>query len=93
MIIGACTVRLLVPGSLSLKDKRRAIKGLKERLRRQFNLSVAEIADHELWQRATLGLAVVADQTTFADEVMAKAVDHIRRESDVELIEYHTEFR
>ena len=93
MVIGVCTVSLLVPGSSSLKDKRHAVKGLKQRLRQEFNLSVAEVADHELWQRATLALAVVADGTGFADEVLAKAVDFVRRQNDVELLEYHTEMR
>jgi hypothetical protein len=93
MVIGVCTAILMIPGSASLKDKRRAVKSLKDRLRREFNLSVAEVGDLELWQRAELGLAVVANDPSFCDQVLAKAVDLVRRDRDVELLDYHTELR
>jgi uncharacterized protein YlxP (DUF503 family) len=93
MVIGVCTVSLHIAGSQSLKDKRRVLRSVKDRLRQEFNLSVAEVADNDLWQRATLGLAVAANEGRFADEVMAKAVDLIRRRSDVELLDYSTEIR
>ena len=93
MVIGVCTVVLHIPGSASLKDKRRAVKSLKDRLHSEFNLSAAEVGDLELWQRATLGLAVVSDDASFCDQVLAKAVDFIRRDNGVELLDYTTEIR
>jgi len=93
MVVGVCTVSLHIPDSRSLKDKRRVLKSLKDRLRQEFNLSVAEVEDNDLWQRATLGLAAVANEAGFVDEVMAKAVDLVRRRTDVELLDYHTEMR
>jgi hypothetical protein len=93
MVIGVCTVVLLIPGSASLKDKRRAVKSLKDRLHNEFNLSAAEVGDLELWQRATLGLAVVANDPAHCDQVLAKAVDMIRRDNAVELLDYQTEIR
>ena len=93
MVIGVCTVVLHIPGSESLKDKRRAVKSLKDRLHNEYNLSVAEVGDLELWQRATLGLAVVSDDASFCDQVLAKAVDFIRRDNGVELLDYTTEIR
>ncbi len=93
MVIGVCTVALHIPGSQSLKDKRRVLRSLKEKLRQEFNLSVAEVEDNDLWQRATLGLAVVANEGGFADEVLAKAVETIKRRTDVELLDYRLEMR
>jgi uncharacterized protein YlxP (DUF503 family) len=93
MVIGVCTVVLHIPGSASLKDKRRAIKSLKDRLHNTFNLSVAEVGDLELWQRAELGLAAVSNDPAFCDQVLAKAVDFIRQDNNVELLDYHTEMR
>ncbi len=93
MVIGICRISLFIPGSHSLKDRRRAIKSLKQRLRNEFNLSAAEVDDEELWQRATLGIAVVANDGQFADQVLAKAVDLVRRQNDVELLDYQTEVR
>ncbi len=93
MVIGVCTVVLHIPGAASLKDKRRAVKSLKDRLHNTFNLSVAEVGDLELWQRAELGLAVVSNDQSFCDQVLAKAVDMVRRDRDIELLDYHTEMR
>jgi uncharacterized protein YlxP (DUF503 family) len=93
MVIGVCRLSLFIPGSLSLKDRRRAIKSLKQKLRNEFNLSVAEVDDEDLWQRTTLGMAVVSNDGRFADQVLAKAVDLIRQQADVELIDYQTEIR
>lgn len=93
MVIGVCRISLFIPGRQSLKDKRRAVKSLKQRLRNEFNLSAAEVDDEELWQRATLGIAVVANDGQFVDQVLAKAVDLVRRQNDVELLDYQTEIR
>lgn len=93
MVVGVCTVVLHIPESLSLKDKRRVLRSLKDKLRQEFNLSVAEVGDNELWQRAELGLAVAANEGAFADQVLAKAMDLIRRRADVDLIDYRTELR
>lgn len=93
MVIGVCMVTLHIPESRSLKDKRRVLRSLKERLRQEFNLSVAEVDDNDLWQRATLAMAVAANDGRFADEVMAKAVDLIKARHDVELLDYSTGIR
>jgi len=54
MLIGILTVELFIPDSRSLKDKRAVVKGLKERLRHRFNVSVVETNYHELWQRTEI---------------------------------------
>ncbi len=91
MVVGVCRVSLFIPGSRSLKDRRRAVQGVKQKLRNEFNLSAAEVDDEGLWQRATLGLAMVASDGRFAGQVMAKALDLIRRQGDIELSDYQTE--
>ncbi|MBL8222124.1 MAG: DUF503 domain-containing protein, partial [Bryobacterales bacterium] len=50
--IGVLTLELHLPDSHSLKDKRSVVKGLKDRLRHRFNVSVAEIGGHDTWQRS-----------------------------------------
>ena len=71
------TVEIHLPDVESLKGKRRALKGLKERLRRQFEISVAEVDHHDSWQRATLALACVSGDSRHANEVISKAMDFI----------------
>ena len=58
--IGVLTLEIRVENSHSLKDKRHVVKGLKDRLRRKFNVSVAEIDYQDLWQRALVAVATVS---------------------------------
>jgi uncharacterized protein YlxP (DUF503 family) len=76
------TVELHLPDVGSLKGKRHALKGLKEKLRHRFELSVAEIDHQDLWQRATLALACVSGDSRHANEVISKAVDFIEDNLD-----------
>ena len=71
------TVELHLPDVGSLKGKRHALKGLKERLRRRFEISVAEVGHQDSWQRATLALACVSGDSRHANEVISKAMDFI----------------
>jgi uncharacterized protein YlxP (DUF503 family) len=63
MIVGLCTVELHFPDAQSLKSKRKILVSLKTRLQNRFNISVAEIDDNHLWQKAILGIASVANET------------------------------
>jgi len=58
--VGVVSLELHVPGARSLKDKRRAVRSLIERMHRRFRVSVAETGYHDLHQRAEVSLAVVA---------------------------------
>jgi uncharacterized protein len=80
--IAVGTVELHLPDVGSLKAKRHALKGLKEKLRHRFELSVAEVDHQDLWQRATLALAYVSGDSRHANEVISKAVDFIEDNLD-----------
>ncbi len=72
MHIGVLKIQLYLPGCSSLKEKRSIIKPLQERLRRVFNISVAEIDLHDIHQSALIALALVSNsspiiQATFSD--------------------------
>ena len=54
----------------SLKDKRHVVKSLKDRLRTKFNVSVAEIDHHELWQRAVVAAVTVSGDRAHAQQVL-----------------------
>jgi uncharacterized protein YlxP (DUF503 family) len=59
MFFALCRVEIFIPEGRSLKAKRSVLKGLKERLRARFHAAVAEIDSQDLWQRGTLGVALV----------------------------------
>ncbi len=85
------TVELHLPGVGSLKEKRHALKGLKEKVKNRFNVSIAEVDLNDTWQRATLGIACVSNDARHADEQVAKAVNLIESLLDGSIIDYRVE--
>jgi uncharacterized protein YlxP (DUF503 family) len=75
----------------SLKGKRHMLKGMKEKVKHRFNVSIAEVDHEDLWQRATLAVACVANDARFANEVVSKAVNYIESLSDGSVIDVHVE--
>src|SRR5205809_2723305 len=67
------TWELHLAASQSLKDKRHVLKSLKDRLHNRFNVSAAETAHHDLWQRAELTVCVVSTDRGHAERVLREA--------------------
>jgi len=92
MTIGVCRVSLRLPENHSLKGKRQVVKSLIARLHNRFNVSAAEIEDHDSWQIASIGVAIVSNDERHADQVLASVLSFIRSERlDAELVDYETE--
>lgn len=72
MVVGILRLTLYVPGASSLKDKRQVLRKVIDRLRARFNVSVAEVADNDIWQRAVVGIAAVSNDHSFVNEVLDK---------------------
>ncbi len=92
MVVGVATWELHLNGCQSLKDKRRILKSLKDRLHRKFNVSVAETAHQELWQRAELSCSVVSTDRRHAQEVLSSADRLVSEVSQVRIIDSTTSF-
>ena len=86
MVVGLCTVELFISGSQSLKDKRQVLHSLKDRLRGKFNLSVAEVDGQDLWQKAVLGMACVANDGGHVNQVLEQALNVIKAMPAVEIV-------
>ncbi len=93
MHIGVCTLHLRIPESRSLKEKRRAIKSIKDKIRNKFNVSIAEIDRMDEWQWATLGVACVSNDARFTNSILSNIVDFINRTHTVELVDYEIEIQ
>lgn len=91
MVVGTMVLTLAIYDSASLKDKRGAVKSLKERLKNRFNASVAEVGALDHRQRAELGVAVVGNDARFVRRVMDKMVDYVRQDHGVALIDYEVD--
>lgn len=85
------TVELHLPDVESLKDKRHVLKGLKEKVRHRFEVSVAEVDHQDTWQRATLAVACVSQDSRHANEVVSKALAFIESLVDGHVIDIETE--
>jgi uncharacterized protein YlxP (DUF503 family) len=93
MVIGVVIVQMHLPGASSLKDKRKIILSLKDRLKNKFNVSVAELDDNELWQRCTLGIALISNDGTFANTVLSKAIDVVSNHPEAIVTDINLEWR
>lgn len=91
MIVGTVEIRMRIRDARSLKDKRRVLNALKDRLHNSFNVSVAEVDGQDLLQSATLAVAQVANDTRYVNSVLDKLVDTVRRFPPTELVDYHLE--
>lgn len=91
MVVGVCTVELWIPESQSLKDKRQVLHSLKDRLRGKFNLSVAEVDGQDLWQKAVLGMACVANDGSHVEQVLEQALNVMKSMPVVEVVRVHRE--
>jgi uncharacterized protein YlxP (DUF503 family) len=81
MVIGVCTLQLSIPVAQSLKEKRQVVKSLIARVRNEFNVSVAEVDDQDLWQSAVIGIACVSSSQRYAHgqlEAVIKFIDKTR---------------
>ncbi len=79
MVVAVCTLELEIPASHSLKDKRRVVKSVIARVRRDFNVSVAEVDSLDAWQCATIGIVCVSSDRDYAHGLLEKAVASIER--------------
>ena len=88
MTVGTCRVELRLAGNRSLKGKRRVVKSLKDRIRGRFNVSVAEVDRLDEWQRATLGIVCVSNNSRLVDETLTKVVNLIETDADALILDY-----
>ncbi len=91
MVVGVCTVDIHFPESGSLKSKRQILKRIKDRIRNRFNVSLAEVENNDLWQRSTLGVAAVANQGKFVNQVLSQVIEHLQKEGGVVVLDYSME--
>lgn len=77
MVIGSCTIDLELAENGSLKGKRRVVKSIAARLRQEFNVAVAEVDLHEVWQQARLGVVCVSTDAGHAHGLLTKAVERV----------------
>jgi uncharacterized protein YlxP (DUF503 family) len=88
MTVGVLQLELSVPDAMSLKDKRRVIKSLKDRIAHAHNVSIAEVAALDEHRRAVIGMAMVSNDSRYVEGALSKLVDFVKMVPQVSLIDY-----
>jgi hypothetical protein len=95
MAIAYLTLELRIEDAHSLKDKRQAVRSLKDRLRHSFNVAVAEVDSTELWQRATIGVVSISDSRDYLAglmETVEREAGKLANNVGAELVDSYVEF-
>jgi uncharacterized protein YlxP (DUF503 family) len=77
MTVGVLILELYFPEGGSLKEKRQHLRSIKDKLRSRFNVSVSEVDYQELWQRASLAVALVGSDARYIQGSMAKILNFV----------------
>lgn len=92
MVVGVLSVRLIIRGACTLKDKRRVVKGLKDRIGNTFNVSISEVGTLDHCQYAKLGITMVGNDDKYVNGALSNLINMLRSAVAAELVDYHLEF-
>ena len=90
--ISLLTIELMIPWARSLKDKRSAVRGLKDRLRSRFNASVAEVAYQDKWQRAVIAVCILNCDRRQLESDMARVRQLCEEARDLQIADMHQQW-
>ena len=88
MVIGVLQIELGIPDAMSLKDKRRVVKSLKDRIAHRHNVSIAEVGALDEHRRSLLGIAMVSNDARYVESALSKLVDFVRAVPQADLMDY-----
>ncbi|MHB0877792.1 MAG: DUF503 domain-containing protein [Anaerolineae bacterium] len=92
LAVGVCRLQMHIEASGSLKDKRQIVRSVTNRMRRRFNVAVAEIEDLDNWNLATIGIVCVSNDGAYSQALLNKAVNWLENERlDVEIGDFSIE--
>lgn len=92
MFVGAITLELFLPDCQSLKAKRQILKSIIAKVRSKFNVSIAEVDNQDLWQRATLGITYVCESNYQTQAALEKVQAFIEGLNKAEVIDCKTDY-
>jgi uncharacterized protein YlxP (DUF503 family) len=78
VVVGVMSARLYLHGVTSLKDKRKIIKSVIERLKSRFNISISEVDHNDVKTSSVIAMAVVSNDTRFVNRQLDKIIDFMR---------------
>jgi len=92
MVIGSLSIKITIRSSRSLKDKRRIIKSLKDRIRNKFNVSISETSAQDNHKYSEIGVAMVGTDKQYVNSVLSSLINFFRFFPQIELVDYELGF-
>jgi len=90
MKVACCSIRFHLHGNRSLKEKRRVANAIRDRLKNKFNISIAEVADQDVWQSLHLGFAAVGSDSRYLEGLMEQVLRAIDGMHLAEIVGHET---
>jgi uncharacterized protein YlxP (DUF503 family) len=92
MAVAVGTFELHFPMAHSLKEKRQVLRCVMDRVKAKFNVSIAEVEHHDLWQRGTVGVAIVGNDRTLLDQIGQRIEEILSGHEEAHLTECQWEY-
>lgn len=86
MTVASLEIELRLDGCYSLKDKRRILQSILQKLRNELHVSAAEVGDQELWNSAVIGVACVSPHAQTAASILDRVLAKIDDEPEAEVV-------
>lgn len=91
MVVGICQIDLLIHNNQSLKDKRKVLKRIIEKTMNNFNVSIAEVGDNDVWQRSQIGFSTIGNDAGHVNSILDKTINFIEGLHLAEIIDLRIE--
>lgn len=88
MIVGVLVIEIMIYSSTSLKEKRYVLKSIKDRVKKKFNVSIAELFYQDKWQRSRVGIVTISNQLSHVEQSLQQVFQFLDREETFEIISY-----
>ncbi len=92
MVVGVMELHFRIFNSFSLKDKRRVLKSLMDRTRRNFNVSIAETGNNDMLNLATIGISCISNSRVKAESVLDRCLDFYINNYEIEVVNVRKDF-
>ncbi len=91
MVVAVARITLMIPDNHSLKGKRKVVRSLVEKVRHRFDASIAEVEDHDLWQKAKIGVALVGNDSQLLQTRLSQIMQYMESQHLAEIIDSQVE--
>ena len=92
MVIGYLGLDVYFPGSHSLKEKRKQLSGFRDRLKKKYNISFAELDFQDKWQRSKIGIITINSKQRVVENILQKIVREAEEKIDGEILQKDIDF-